>query len=55
MKQTEQGMPRPVTPEERQLLDYFRDELKWGQVVVEVKDGVPSMIKRERKDIKLTG
>ena len=47
-------LPRPVTKEERKLLDYFRDELKWGEAVVAVKDRKPVMIKRERQDIKLT-
>ena len=47
-------MPRPVTKAERKLLDYFRDELKWGEAVVAVKDGKPVMVKQERRDIKLT-
>ena len=41
------------TPEQERLLDYLR-ELAWGEAVVVVKNGLPVMVKRERKDIKLT-
>lgn len=42
-----------LSPQQRKLLDYLFD-LSWGEVLVVVKNGLPVMVKRERKDIKLT-
>ena len=42
-----------ISPPERKLLDYIRD-VGYGEIVVVVKNGVGVMVKRERKDIKLT-
>jgi len=50
---TQAKQPKPLTREQRRLLDYF-EELGWGEVQVVVKGGKPVMITRERKDIKLT-
>mgnify|MGYP000966326893 CR=1 FL=1 len=42
-----------LAPEQRRLLDCLQG-LDWGEVLVVVKNGLPVMVKRERKDIKLT-
>ena len=56
------GMLRIVTdgafvddrPEYVRLMDYMANELRWGEITVQVKDGLPVMIQHERRDIKLT-
>ena len=44
---------RIVAPEEIALLNFFRDELRWGECTVKVKDGLPVMVSRAREDVKL--
>ncbi|MFA5485351.1 MAG: hypothetical protein WC260_03850 [Candidatus Pacearchaeota archaeon] len=42
-----------ITVEERNLLDFFRDTLKWGRATVVVKRGQPVFVKMAYKDVKL--
>jgi len=42
-----------VTLEERRLLDFFRNELKFGEATVIVKRGAPVFVKQAIKEIKL--
>ena len=44
---------KAISPAERRLLDYIHD-VGYGEIVVVVKGGIAVMVKRERKDIKLT-
>jgi len=44
---------QPLAPEERRLLDYFREELKYGEAMVIVRNGLPKFVKVATKDIKL--
>ena len=47
------ALPRPVTPEERRLLDFFRDELQFGEAHVIVKKGRPVYVKHTIRELKL--
>jgi hypothetical protein len=47
------ALPRPVTPEERRLLDFFRDELQFGEAHVVVRKGIPVYVKHALREIKL--
>ncbi len=42
-----------VGKEERRLIRYMR-ELNYGEIRLEIKNGKPVMIRKERADIKLT-
>lgn len=53
VRQGSQELPRPVTPEERKLLDYFRDELQFGEAKVTVRRGLPVFVRVAFKDVKL--
>ena len=46
-------LPRPVTPEERRLLDFFRDELQFGEAHVVVRKGIPVYVKHALREVKL--
>lgn len=46
-------LPRPVTPEERRLLDFFRDELQFGEAHVIVKKGQPVYVRYAIRELKL--
>ena len=47
------ALPRPVTPEERRLLDFFRDDLQFGEAHVVVRKGIPVYVKHALREIKL--
>ena len=47
------ALSRPVTPEERRLLDFFRDELQFGEAHVVVRKGIPVYVKHALREIKL--
>jgi len=42
----------PLKPEEEDLIRFIRG-LQWGHLTIEVKYGLPAMIKQPQKDIKL--
>jgi hypothetical protein len=42
-----------LTPQEKRLLDYFRHDLQYGEVVIIVKRGQPVFIRQAMKEVKL--
>lgn len=42
-----------LTPQEKRLLDYFRHDLQYGEVVIIVKRGQPVFIRQVMKEVKL--
>ena len=42
-----------LRPEEKRLLDFFRKELQYGEVIVIVKRGLPVFIRQAIKEVKL--
>lgn len=44
---------KTVALEERRLLDFFRDDLKFGEATVTVRKGLPVFVRVALKDIKL--
>ena len=48
-----QGEKVSITPQEKKLLDYFRNHLQYGEVIVIVKRGLPVFIRQVIKEVKL--
>lgn len=42
-----------LTPQEKRLLNYFRHDLQYGEVVIIVKRGQPVFIRQTMKEVKL--
>ncbi len=49
----EQARYDTLAPEERKLLDFFRDELIYGEAKVTVRRGLPVFVRVAMRDVKL--
>ena len=47
------NLKKSLDPKWVNLILYIQDELKYGEVLIEVKDGIPVMITRTKQSIKL--
>jgi len=45
--------PRELAPEEGKLLDFFRNELEYGEATVTVRRGLPVFVRVAMREVKL--
>ncbi len=48
-----QLIKRDITTQEEKLLNFFRDELQYGEARVVIKDGQPVFVRKAYRDVKL--